>query len=267
MVAIDRNASAFPYATSEPKRFGKVETVMDMPHLIDMPRRSYERFLREGLRDLFDEISPIEDFTGSRMELRLRDYHLEEPKYSERECRLRDVTYGAPLRVRAELVVKQTGEVKEQELFLGDLPMMTEQGTFIINGAERVVVSQLVRSPGVYFTETLDPATGRRLTAGKLIPNRGAWLEFETSAKNIISVKVDRKRKIPVTVLMRAIDHEEGLSDEELGTDDRMRALFADVDTNGARADISAAPRRREHVVGHVEPDRNAGAGVDIVRG
>ena len=232
MVAIDRNASAFPYATSEPKRFGKVETVMEMPHLIEMPRRSYERFLREGLRDLFDEISPIEDFTGSRMELRLRDYHLEEPKYSERECRLRDVTYGAPLRVRAELVVKQTGEVKEQELFLGDLPMMTEQGTFIINGAERVVVSQLVRSPGVYFTETLDPATGRRLTAGKLIPNRGAWLEFETSAKNIISVKVDRKRKIPVTVLMRAIDHEEGLSDEELGTDERMRALFADVDTN-----------------------------------
>ena len=214
------------------KDYGKTISVLEVPHLIAMPRRSYERFMRDGLRELFDEISPIEDFTGSRMSLALTEYRLEEPKYSERECRQRDTTYGAPLRVRAELTVKVNGEVKEQELFLGDLPLMTEQGTFIINGSERVVVSQLVRSPGVYFTETRDPATGRRLTAAKLIPNRGAWLEFETSAKDLLSVKVDRKRKIPVTILLRAIDMEEGLSDEELGTEERVRAMLGAVDTD-----------------------------------
>ncbi len=212
------------------KDFGRAEHVLEMPHLIQMPRRSYELFLREGLRELLDEISPITDFTGHRMELRFGDYRLEEAKHSERECRMRDATFAAPLRVRVELLVKETGEVKEQELFMGDLPLMTEHGTFIINGAERVVVSQLVRSPGVYFTGVIDPASGRRLTAGKLIPNRGAWLEFETSAKDLVSVKVDRKRRIPITVLLRAIDDEEGLSDEELGTDERVRALLKDVD-------------------------------------
>jgi DNA-directed RNA polymerase subunit beta len=214
--------------------------VLEVPHLIEMPKRSYERFLRESLRDLFDEISPIEDFTGTRMSLSFTEYHLEEPKHSERECRQRDATYGAPLRVRAELTVKETGEVKEQELFLGDLPLMTEQGTFIINGAERVVVSQLVRSPGVYFTEATDPATGRRLTQAKLIPNRGAWLEFETSNKDIVSVKVDRKRKIPVTILLRAVDMEEGLSDTELGTNDRIRRMLGDVDTDEEHSFVDA---------------------------
>ena len=222
------------------RHYGKSESVLEVPHLIEMPKRSYERFLRESLRDLFDEISPIEDFTGTRMALAFTEYHLEEPKHSERECRQRDATYGAPLRVRAELTVKETGEVKEQELFLGDLPLMTEQGTFIINGAERVVVSQLVRSPGVYFTEATDPATGRRLTQGKLIPNRGAWLEFETSNKNIVSVKVDRKRKIPVSILLRAVDMEEGLSDDELGTDDRVSAMLGDVDTDEERSYVEA---------------------------
>ena len=222
------------------RHYGKSESVLEVPHLIEMPKRSYERFLRESLRDLFDEISPIEDFTGTRMALAFTEYHLEEPKHSERECRQRDATYGAPLRVRAELTVKETGEVKEQELFLGDLPLMTEQGTFIINGAERVVVSQLVRSPGVYFTEATDPATGRRLTQGKLIPNRGAWLEFETSNKNIISVKVDRKRKIPVSILLRAVDMEEGLSDDELGTNDRVHAMLDDVDTDEERSYVEA---------------------------
>ncbi|MPZ98771.1 MAG: DNA-directed RNA polymerase subunit beta [Dehalococcoidia bacterium] len=197
-----------------------------------MPRRSYEKFLRDGLRELFDEISPIEDFTGGRMELRFGDYRFEEPKYNEAECRDRERTYAAPMRVRVELLVKETGEVKEQELFMGDVPMMTGHGTFIINGAERVVVSQLVRSPGAYFTADTDPATGRKLTAAKLIPNRGAWLEFETSAKDLVSVKVDRKRRIPVTVLLRAIDRDENLPDEELGSDDRVRALLKDVDTD-----------------------------------
>ncbi len=207
---------------------------MEMPNLIEMPKRSYDRFLSESLRELFDEISPIEDFTGGRMELRLGEYTFDEPKYTETECRDRERTYSRPMRVSVELLVKETGEVKEQVLYMGDVPMMTKHGTFIINGAERVVVSQLVRSPGVYFTAEIDPATGRKLTAAKLIPNRGAWLEFETSSKNMVSVKVDRKRRIPVSVLLRAIDIDESgqLSDEELGTDDRVRALLEDLDTD-----------------------------------
>ena len=127
------------------------------------------------------------------------------------QCRQRDMTYAAPLRVRVQLLIKETGEIKESEIFMGDFPLMTETGTFIINGAERVVVSQLVRSPGVYFTATEDPASGRKLFAAKLIPNRGAWLEFETSNRDLLSVKVDRKRKIPVTILLRAI----GYADDE----------------------------------------------------
>ncbi|MQC18535.1 MAG: DNA-directed RNA polymerase subunit beta [Chloroflexi bacterium] len=203
---------------------------MEMPNLIDMPRRSYERFLHESLRELFNEVSPIEDFTGGRMELTFGEYRFEEPKYTETECRDRERTFAAPLRVRVELLVKESGEVKEQEIFMGDVPMMTKHGTFIINGAERVVVSQLVRSPGAYFTAEIDPATGRKLTGAKLIPNRGAWLEFETSTRDVVSVKVDRKRRIPVTVLLRAIDIEDGLSDEELGTDERITRLLQQVD-------------------------------------
>ncbi len=222
------------------QHYGKASPVLDVPNLIDMPRRSFQRFLDEGLRELFDEISPIEDFTGTRMGLELTDYRLEPPRLSERECRQRDATYSARLLVDTSLTVKETGEIKEQQLFLGDLPLMTEQGTFIINGAERVVVSQLVRSPGVYFTETRDPATGRRLTQAKLIPNRGAWLEFETSAKDILSVKVDRKRKIPVTILLRAVDMEEGLSDDERGTDERVRAMLADVDSDEEHSYLEA---------------------------
>ena len=222
------------------QHYGKASPVLDVPNLIEMPRRSFDRFLREGLRELFDEISPIEDFTGTRMGLELTNYRLEEPRLSERECRQRDATYSARLLVDTSLTVKETGEIKEQQLFLGDLPLMTEQGTFIINGAERVVVSQLVRSPGVYFTETRDPATGRRLTNAKLIPNRGAWLEFETSTKDILSVKVDRKRKIPVTILLRAVDMEEGLSDEERGTDERVRAMLGDVDTDADHSFLEA---------------------------
>ena len=160
------------------KTYGSAPSVLEMPHLIEMPRQSYERFLRDGLSELFAEISPITDFTGTRMKLEFGEYRLEDAKYTERECRQRDATYSAPLRVRSSLTILETGEIKEQDLFLGDLPLMTDKGTFIINGAERVVVSQIVRSPGVYFTGVTDPATGRKLTAAKLIPNRGAWLEF-----------------------------------------------------------------------------------------
>ncbi|MFN8557019.1 MAG: DNA-directed RNA polymerase subunit beta, partial [Dehalococcoidia bacterium] len=170
------------------------------------------------------------------MELRLVSITFGDPKYSEMECRERDMTYSVPLRVNVELLIKETGEVKEQELFMGDFPLMTAQGTFVINGAERVVVSQLVRSPGAYFTVEQDPTSGRDLCFAKLIPNRGAWLEFETSNKDIVSVKVDRKRKIPVTTLLRAIDTDPNIDDEmELGTDERILAMFEDVDIGDRR--------------------------------
>ncbi len=212
------------------KHYGKSELVLEMPHLIQMSKDSYDKFLNQSLRILLDEISPIDDFTGGRMSLRFGEYRLEEPKYSEREARLRDRTFEAPMRVTVQLEIKETGVIKEQELFMGDLPLMTEHGTFIINGAERVVVSQLVRSPGVYFTATPDPATGRRLTSAKLIPNRGAWLEFETDKKDVLYVKVDRKRRLPVSVLLRAIDMDDDKDDEDLGSDDAVRAMLADVD-------------------------------------
>jgi DNA-directed RNA polymerase subunit beta len=209
-----------PYRTDEEqlalvgrRNFGKIPSVMPMPNLIQIQVDSFEWFKTVGLQELFQEISPITDFTGKNMELRFLDYQFGEPRYSVFECRQRDMTYAAPLRVRVQLLIKETGEIKESEIFMGDFPLMTDTGTFVINGAERVVVSQLVRSPGVYFTATEDPNTGRRLFGAKLIPNRGAWLEFETSNKDVMSVKVDRKRKIPVTILLRAIGYG---SEEEL---------------------------------------------------
>src|ERR671935_1783365 len=205
------------------RSFARISEVLPIPNLIDVQLRSFRWFLDEGLKELFAEISPITDFTGKNLELHFLDYAFGPPKYSEAECRERDMTYAAPLRVRTRLVAKESGEIKEQEIFLGDFPRMTDTGTFIINGAERVVVSQLVRSPGVYFTLEADPTTGRRLCHAKLIPNRGAWLEFETSNKDVMSVKVDRKRKIPVTTLLRAIGY---------AGDEQILQLFAGVDTH-----------------------------------
>ena len=208
------------------KNYARIDEVLAMPNLIRVQIDSFRWFLEEGLKELFAEITPITDFTGKNLELQLLDYTFGSPKYDEFECRERDMTFSAPLRVKTRLIAKETGEIKEQEIFMGDFPMMTETGTFVINGAERVVVSQLVRSPGVYFTLEEDPTTGRELCYAKLIPNRGAWLEFETSNKDILSVKVDRKRKIPVTTLLRAIGYE---------SDDEILSLFVDVDTGDRR--------------------------------
>src|SRR5687768_7327301 len=205
------------------RNFGRIQSVMPMPNLIQVQLESFDWFRNQGLLELLQEISPITDFTGKNMELRFLDYTFGEPRYSVFECRQRDMTYAAPLRVRVQLLIKETGEIKESEIFMGDFPLMTDTGTFVINGAERVVVSQLVRSPGAYFTAAEDPNTGRRLFGAKLIPNRGAWLEFETSNKDVLSVKVDRKRKIPVTILLRAI----GYAD-----DDQLFELFKDVNNN-----------------------------------
>jgi len=215
------------------KSYSRIPEVIQVPNLIRIQLDSYEWFRREALRELLDEISPILDFTGNRLELRFAQYEFKEPKYCQAECRERDMTYAAPLHVNVQLLVKETGEIKETEIFMGDFPLMTENGTFIINGAERVVVSQLVRSPGVYLTLQRDATSGRDLCYAKLIPNRGAWLEFETSSKNVVYVKVDRKKKIPITTLLRAIDEDPKITnDQALGTDERILALFEDVDND-----------------------------------
>ncbi len=186
------------------KSYATVREVMGVPNLVRVQSEAFEWFKKSGLRELFDEISPIISF-NKRWELSFGDYRFGEPKYEELECRERAMTYAAPLWVEVQLLDKETGEIQRQDVFMGDFPLMTEQGTFIINGAERVVVSQLIRSPGVYFTVDEDRSTGRELCMAKLIPNRGAWMEFETSRKDVLSVKVDRKRKIPLTVFMRAV--------------------------------------------------------------
>ena len=217
------------------RSYARIPDVLDIPSLIQIQLDSFEWFKREALRELFDEINPITDFSGSRMELRFLDYEFKEPKYSEAECRARDMTYAAPLFVDVRLSVKETGEHVEQPIFMGDFPLMTPNGTFVINGAERVVVSQLVRSPGVYFTLESDPTSGRNLAFAKLIPNRGAWLEFETSNRNVLSVKVDRRRKIPVTMLLRAIS---------FGSDETLFDLFSAVDVNQDRQYIRSTIER-----------------------
>ena len=183
--------------------YAKIKEVMDMPHLLDIQRNSYEWFMSDGLKEIFQDISPIQDFTGNLV-LSFENFSLGDPKYSIDECKERDTTYAAPLRVNVRLINNQTGEIKEQEVFMGDFPLMTETGTFIINGAERVIVSQLVRSPGAYYGVATDP-TGKLLYSSTLIPNRGAWIELENDANDVISVRIDRTRKLPVTILIRAL--------------------------------------------------------------
>jgi DNA-directed RNA polymerase subunit beta len=191
--------------TRERWSYSRIREVLDMPNLIEIQQNSYHWFLDEGLREMFHDISPIQDFTGNLV-LEFIDYSLGEPKYDVEECKERDVTFAAPLRVKVRLINKETGEVKEQEVFMGDFPLMTAKGTFIINGAERVIVSQLVRSPGVYYSETIDPS-GKKLNGATIIPNRGAWLEFESDLNDNLFVRVDRTRKLPATVLIRALGY------------------------------------------------------------
>ena len=185
------------------RSYARISEVLDLPNLIEIQTASYQWFLEEGLKEMFGDISPIEDFAGN-LSLEFVDYSLGESKYPVEESKERDVTYSAPLRVKVRLINNQTGEVKEQEVFMGDFPLMTDTGTFIINGAERVIVSQLVRSPSVYYSEKIDKNGKRGLTA-TVIPNRGAWLEFETDARDVVYVRIDRTRKLPITVLLRAL--------------------------------------------------------------
>ncbi len=193
------------------RKFFRKQTVVSLPNLIEGQIDAYQWFLKKGLRELFDEINPINDFTGKDLELSLTDYYLDEPKTSELTAKSKNISFEAPLRAKARLVIKKTGEIKEQEIYLGDFPVMTERGTFVINGVERVVVSQLIRSSGVFFT--MEYQKGKKLFGAKLIPNRGAWIEIDTDLTGVLNVRIDRKRKIPVTSLLRAFGMQK---DEEI---------------------------------------------------
>jgi DNA-directed RNA polymerase subunit beta len=212
-----------PGTSNGRQSFSHLPQILEVPNLIEVQLNSFRWFQEKGLKQLFEEISPIKDFTGNRLELSFVGYEFREPRYDEPECRQKDLTYSAPLYVRTRLLVKETGEIKEQDLFFGDIPLMTAKGTFITSGAERIVVSQLLRSPGVYFTAKEDPASGRILCSGKVIPTRGAWLEFETSNRDVIAGKIDGKRKIPISTLLRAIGY---------GTDEQLMNLFTGTDNN-----------------------------------
>ncbi|SNX54362.1 DNA-directed RNA polymerase subunit beta [Thermoanaerobacterium sp. RBIITD] len=210
--------------------FAKIEEVLEMPNLIEVQKNSYKWFLDEGLKEVFRDISPIESFSGN-LSLEFLDYKLDDnPKYSVEECKDRDTTYAAPMRVKVRLTNKDTGEIKESEVFMGDFPLMTDKGTFIINGAERVIVSQLVRSPGVYYEQQFDKL-GKKLFFATVIPNRGAWLEYEEDSNDIFSVRIDRTRKVPITVFLRSLGYgTDAQIIDLLGEDERIKATL-DKDT------------------------------------
>ena len=232
-LSMSQRSHDMPHA--EVKSYARIPQVLDVPNLIENQIQSYEWFCAEALAEVYREISPISDYTGKRYELHFLEHYFRSPKYSPSECKEREITYSKPLYVKTRLVMKETGEIKEQEIFMGDIPMMTVNGTFIVNGAERVVVSQLVRSPGVYLVYEKNPVSERNLCFAKLIPSRGAWLEFETSAKDILSVKVDRKRKVSATTFLRALG---------VASDEELLALFEDVDTDEAHRYIRSTLER-----------------------
>jgi DNA-directed RNA polymerase subunit beta len=210
-----------PLKTLERKFFTTALDAAPLPDLIEVQKDSYSWFLKFGIKELFEEVSPITDFSGRDLELYLEDYYLDEPRFDEVVCRQRNVTYEAPLRITARMVNKRTNQTKSQEIYLGDVPVMTDRGTFIVNGIERVVVSQLIRSAGVFFTA--ENVRGRRYYGAKIIPNRGAWIEVETDSNNALWIKVDRKRKVAATSLLRAFGYED---------DEKLKELFKDVNNH-----------------------------------
>ena len=237
--------------------FSEINEIMEMPDLIEIQRDSYEWFLKTGLMETFEEVSPIVDFSGT-LELRFMNPSFGEPKYSIEECKDRDTTYAAPLRMGVMLLNKETGELKEQEVFMGDFPLMTDQGTFVINGAERVIVSQLVRSPGVYYNMDID-TSGKKLFGCTVIPNRGAWMELENDANDIMHVRLDRTRKLPATVFLRALgySHDENIL-EIFGGDDKIRpTLEKDNTKNESEALIEIYKRLRPGDPPTVESAKN----------
>ncbi len=210
-----------PLKTKQRAFFTPVRDAIEAPDLIEVQRNSYEWFFKEGLRELFDELSPITDFTGRDLELYFEEYYLDEAKFDEVTCREKNITFEAPLRVNVRMQNKRTGKSEKQEIYLGDIPLMTDRGTFMVNGIERVIVSQLIRSAGAFFTA--ESVRGRRFYGAKIIPNRGAWIEIETDQNNVLWIKVDRKRKVAATSLLRAFGHAD---------DEKIRSLFTDVNTH-----------------------------------
>ena len=211
--------------------FSRIDEVLDMPNLIEVQKNSYKRFLTEDFKEVLADVSPITDYSENLV-LEFVDYSLDStPKNSVERCKERDLTYAAPLKVFVRLKNRETGEIKESDVFMGDFPLMTEHGTFIINGAERVIVSQLVRSPGAYFDVQIDKA-GKRLYSAQIIPNRGAWLEYETDSNDVLWVRIDRARKLPITVLLRALGYG---TDQEItdlfGEDERLMATISRSDS------------------------------------
>src|SRR5512144_1624605 len=239
------------------KTYARIAVSLDLPNLIEVQLDSFERLKREGLGDLFHEISPIESYNkGMKLFFPSRSqesqqwglsYWFGEPKHSIEECVERDLTYASPLYISVLLAGPDVPEPVKQDIFLGDFPEMTDKGTFIINGTERVVVSQLIRSPGVYFEAPTDRATGRLLAMSKLIPDRGAWMEFETRKSDYIILKFNRKRTVPITVFLRALAAvSDGMKDSPLktGTDEELLSIFQDVDNNPDRMFIASTLRQ-----------------------
>ena len=207
--------------------FGKIQDAIEMPNLIQVQKDSYDWFVKKGLKEVLNECSPITDYSG-KLILEFVDYHFsEEPKYTIEEAKSRNTTYATRLQVKVRLINRETGEVKEQEIFMGDFPVMTDYGTFVINGAERVIVSQLVRSPGCYYDRTYDKL-GKKLYAATIMPNRGAWLELETDSNDIYNIRIDKARKLPITLFLRAIGITTDSQILELfGEDERIVATLA----------------------------------------
>ena len=201
----------------ERRNFSSIRNTYELKDLLEIQKKSYNWFIENGIKEVFEDLFPVENFSGT-LSLEFGDYHFDEPKYSIKESKDRESTYSAPLRVEVRLFNRESGEVKEQEIFMGDMPIMTDSGTFVINGAERVIVSQLVRSPSVYYNHEIDK-NGRETITSQIIPNRGTWLEYETDARDVLYVRIDRTRKVPITTLLRAF----GLS-----SDDEILKMFGD---------------------------------------
>ena len=216
--------------------FAKNDEVLEMPNLIEVQKKSFEDFITKDIQSVLEDISPMTDYSGNLV-IDFIGYSLNDPpKYEVEECKERDVNYAVPFKVNVRLTNKVTGELKEQEIYMGDFPMMTDSGTFIINGAERVIVSQITRSPGIYF-ESSEDKSGRKLFAATVIPYRGAWLEYETDSSGVFYVRIDKNRKIPITVLLRAFG---------LATNDRIKALFGDEPILDATFEKDLMPQEAE---------------------
>ena len=243
--------------------FGRSKAPTEMPDLVQVQKDSFDWLLGDGLRQLFEEISPITDYTSDnpKYEMRLTEHEIQDPEFSEEECREREITYSVPLYVTIELKINETDEIKEQTIFFGDMPKMTQNGTFIINGAERVVISQLVRSPGAYYSLDEDHATGNRLCSVKLIPYRGAWVELETSNRDILFAKVDRKRKLPVTTLLRAITAVSDETEEDIEKPVKLESLEDMLAVFGDATDVEQEDEEstvRDYIRATWNSDRDA---------